>query len=122
MDAREAGEAISDGINAIAAILAALEPKASHIGAVDMPRSIVAVRLEAMEHALHRLMTGSNVQTTLRVTPADLERIRALRQRVLSWEGEGAPIMDLRHLADECFAWIMSWRGSGSPNDTRGGR
>lgn len=112
MDAREISEALSDGIGAIAAILAALEPNANRIGAADMSRSTIAVRLEAMERALERVMIGADVQTTLRVSPADLERVRALRELVRVWDEDDAPTIDLRQLAKEAFAWVLSWRSA----------
>lgn len=110
MGVRELSETISEGIGAIAAIVAKFEPMHATIGARDMPSDEVDARLAALETALCQLVPPTEIWTSPLVTKEDVTRVRELRRLFLACHDDWGPTTELRRVAEESWAWILNWK------------
>ncbi len=108
---RDVAQALSDGLNCIAAIVGALDADAP---AFQAPRPEWAATLHAMEGALTAI-ASKGVTTSLVVGEEECERVRRLRALVSSWATARLPPQELRAVAESVLA-IFDLGGSRSPH------
>ena len=110
MDAREIAEGISDGINALHALLAAAGATHDAVSGSAIAADEAAKGLDAMDRALAAFIDSKTVMASFRPRPGDLQGVRKLRQLVTVWRDSSEVPGDLVPLAEECLATVSAWR------------
>jgi hypothetical protein len=90
---REIAEAISDGLNCIHAIVAALG------AGTPAPDPEWLVALQEMERALDGVM-AKEVVTSMFVSEEERDRVRRIRASIADWTTKGQPPSDLQTVAE----------------------
>ena len=110
MSAELLANRMSDGINALAALLYMLGENLQESGGENLSLAEILRRLRLFEETLRELGSAGPVEASFQPSEEDLLRLVDVCSLVERWQREGTCPASLRVTAKGLFARVFSWR------------